>query len=155
MEKKPKEKKPRATNSWVSFVKEYALKKGITYSCALSDPRAKDEYKQGKIPMKEQPMMVEMPKKKNDQKQNLNITEIYKIIDDYIKKYNSISPNELSKRKRVADEIKEKVEEYEKKTNSILKRRGYNSITDTFPADYIWFDKQSYDKKVDKLKKKL
>lgn len=41
-----------------------------------------------------------------------------------------------------------------KKTNSVLKLRGYDPNTDTFINDYIWFDKQSYDKKVDKLKKK-
>ena len=61
MEKQPKtikEKKPRATNSWVSFVKEYALKKGITYSCALSDPKCKEAYKNGGVIVEESVMMT-------------------------------------------------------------------------------------------------
>ena len=60
MEKQPKEKKPRATNSWVSFVKEYALKKGITYSCALSDPKCKEAYKNGGVIVQE-PVMTAKP----------------------------------------------------------------------------------------------
>lgn len=61
MEKQPKtikEKKPRATNSWISFVKEYALKKGITYSCALSDPKCKEAYKNGGVIIEEQVMIT-------------------------------------------------------------------------------------------------
>lgn len=61
MEKQPKtikEKKPRATNSWVSFVKEYALKKGLTYSCALSDPKCKEAYKNGGVIIEEPVMMT-------------------------------------------------------------------------------------------------
>ena len=60
MEKQPKEKKPRATNSWVSFVKEYALKKGITYSCALSDPKCKEAYKNRGVIVQE-PVMTAKP----------------------------------------------------------------------------------------------
>ena len=65
--KKEKSTKPRLENSWISFLKDYAKSNNITYSCALSDPRAKDEYKTGKMPikiMKEEPIMaVEMTKK--------------------------------------------------------------------------------------------
>ena len=57
MEKQPKEKKTRAPNSWISFVKEYALKKGITYSCALSDPKCKEAYKNGGVII-EEPVMT-------------------------------------------------------------------------------------------------
>ena len=56
-----KEKKPRATNSWISFVKEYALKKGITYSCALSDPKCKEAYKNGGVIVKEPVMTPRQP----------------------------------------------------------------------------------------------
>lgn len=68
--KKEKSTKPRMTNSWVDFLKDYAKYNNITYSCALSDPRAKDEYNQGKMTTKDyaKPDMevkpVEMPKKK-------------------------------------------------------------------------------------------
>lgn len=60
--KKEKSTKPRMTNSWVDFLKDYAKSNNITYSCALSDPRAKDEYKQGKMTTKDyaKPMEMEM-----------------------------------------------------------------------------------------------
>lgn len=56
--KKEKSTKPRMENSWVNFLKNYAKSNNITYSCALSDPRAKDEYKMKKMPMKEEPIML-------------------------------------------------------------------------------------------------
>jgi len=56
-----KEKKPRATNSWISFVKEYALKKGITYSCALSDPKCKEAYKNGSVIVEKSVMTPRLP----------------------------------------------------------------------------------------------
>ena len=51
--KKEKSTKTRMTNSWVDFLKDYAKSNNITYSCALSDPRAKDEYKEGKMTTKD------------------------------------------------------------------------------------------------------
>ena len=51
--KKEKSTKPRMSNSWVDFLKDYAKSNNITYSCALSDPRAKDEYKEGKMTTKD------------------------------------------------------------------------------------------------------
>jgi len=57
--KKEKSTKPRLENLWVNFLKNYAKNNNITYSCALSDPRAKEEYKTGKMPKKEEiPMMT-------------------------------------------------------------------------------------------------
>lgn len=56
--KKEKSTKPRLENLWVSFLKNYAKSNNITYSCALSDPRAKEQYKTGKMPMKEEPVMM-------------------------------------------------------------------------------------------------
>lgn len=53
--------KPRLENLWVNFLKDYAKSNGITYSCALSDPQAKEQYKMMKIPMmtkKEEPVMM-------------------------------------------------------------------------------------------------
>ena len=58
--KKEKSTKPRLENLWVNFLKDYAKSKGITYSCALSDPRAKDEYKMMKMPKKEETPMILM-----------------------------------------------------------------------------------------------
>ena len=59
--KKEKSTKPRLENLWVNFLKNYAKSNGITYSCAISDPRAKEEYKTGKMSimsMKEEPPMM-------------------------------------------------------------------------------------------------
>ena len=52
--KKEKSTKPRLENLWVNFLKDYAKSNGITYSCAISDPRAKEEYKMMKMPKKEE-----------------------------------------------------------------------------------------------------
>jgi len=179
--KKEKSTKPRLENLWVNFLKDYAKSNGITYSCALSDPKAKEEYKTGKMvimPMKEEPVMMtkkeqvmemkdskalkrtKKPQEKVLEKAPEKVSyriqnkEIYNIIDDYMKIYNSINPRDVSQRERVIDEIRNKVNEYEKKTNSVLKKRGYDSIKDAF-FNEVWFDRQDYDKKVDRLKKKL
>lgn len=58
--KKEKSSKPRMENSWVSFLKNYAKSNNITYSCALSEPRAKDEYKEGKMSTKDYAKPIEM-----------------------------------------------------------------------------------------------
>ena len=96
--------KPKKTNPWIEHIKSFALKNGITYSCALSDPRCKETYKTGasmsppqksnvelttqvrkdkilkKAPEKEPEKAPEKaprqtPKGKNDNNQDLNITE--------------------------------------------------------------------------------
>jgi hypothetical protein len=41
------DKPPKKTNPWVAHVRSFALKNGITYGCALSDPRCKETYKTG------------------------------------------------------------------------------------------------------------
>jgi len=41
------DKSPKKTNPWVLHVRSFALKNGITYGCALSDPRCKETYKTG------------------------------------------------------------------------------------------------------------
>ena len=75
--KKEKSTKPRMTNSWVDFLKDYAKSNNITYSCALSDPRAKDEYKDGKMTTKDysKPVMemveIEVLKKANRLKERV------------------------------------------------------------------------------------
>lgn len=61
--KKEKSTKPRLENLWVSFLKKYAKDNNITYSCALSEPRAKEQYKNMKMPMKEEPVMPKKTKK--------------------------------------------------------------------------------------------
>jgi hypothetical protein len=72
--KKEKSTKPRMENLWVNFLKDYAKSNGITYSCALSDPRAKDEYKMMKMPKKEEtPMVIEMPKKTRKKVQKMDM----------------------------------------------------------------------------------
>ena len=62
--KKEKSTKPRMSNVWVEFLKDYAKSNNITYSCALSDPRAKQEYKEGKMTTKDyaKPVMEVMIK---------------------------------------------------------------------------------------------
>jgi len=200
------DKSPKKTNPWVLHVRSFALKNGITYGCALSDPRCKETYKTGasmspsksngemtarelakkiknieltaqvrkekilkkapekppkKAPEKAQEKAPEKPLEKTPEKAPEKVSyriqnkEIYNIIDDYMKTYNSINPRQVSERERVVSEIKKKVDEYEKKTNSVLKKRGYDPIKDAFSSDFLWFDKQEYDKKVDRLKKKL
>jgi len=32
-------------NNWILFLRDYAKKKNMTYSCALSDLKARDEYR--------------------------------------------------------------------------------------------------------------
>jgi hypothetical protein len=39
--------KPKKTNPWIAHVRSFALKNGLTYSCALSDPRCKETYQSG------------------------------------------------------------------------------------------------------------
>lgn len=95
MEKQPKEKKPRATNSWVSFVKEYALKKGITYSCALSDPKCKEAYKNRGVIVQEPVMKPVMTAKPVVVKKNSTIKKIEPIED---KKPIIKKPMKLSKK---------------------------------------------------------
>jgi hypothetical protein len=35
-------------SAWVEHVKDYAKRKGLSYGCALSDPKCSKEYKTGK-----------------------------------------------------------------------------------------------------------
>jgi len=37
----------KKSNPWVAHVKAFAAKNGISYACALSDPRCKATYKSG------------------------------------------------------------------------------------------------------------
>jgi hypothetical protein len=41
------DKPHKKTNPWVAHVRSFALKNGITYGCALSDPRCKQTYNTG------------------------------------------------------------------------------------------------------------
>jgi hypothetical protein len=35
-------------SAWIEFLKDYAMKNNMTYACALSDPKASEEYHQMK-----------------------------------------------------------------------------------------------------------
>lgn len=42
------------SNKWVLFVKEWATKNNMSYGCAMTDPKIKEEYKKSKgVPVRE------------------------------------------------------------------------------------------------------
>lgn len=51
-------KKP---NTWVAFVKEFASKNSMSYACAMTDPKAKEEYKKSKEPTPVSPVAPVAP----------------------------------------------------------------------------------------------
>ncbi len=48
-------------NKWILHIRDYAKRNKVTYSCALSDPKCLEEYKQKKLPiveLKEEPVEI-------------------------------------------------------------------------------------------------
>lgn len=44
----------RVENRWIKHIREYAKRNGVTYSCALSDPRCVEEYRNPKKEVKQE-----------------------------------------------------------------------------------------------------
>ena len=42
----------RVENRWIKHIREYAKRNGVTYSCALIDPRCVEEYRNPPPPVK-------------------------------------------------------------------------------------------------------
>ena len=65
----------RKPNAWVEHVRSFALKNGLSYSCALSDPRCKASYKKnGSVEMSPQKVKISSAKKLARKIKNIELT---------------------------------------------------------------------------------
>lgn len=63
-------------NKWVEHIRAFAKKNGLTYGCALSDPKCKSSYHDGKgVPALETPMRTSRVIKANPPKVELSADE--------------------------------------------------------------------------------
>jgi hypothetical protein len=53
-------------SAWIDHIRDFAKRNGMTYGCALSDPRCRQEYKKKAVPSTE--------KKAKGRKKNNGIT---------------------------------------------------------------------------------